>query len=44
LQVTGVDTNKVIINRPMAGGTFEATFADPDNGNSSVDLELKVAF
>jgi len=44
LDMDNVDTNKVIVSRPMAGGTFEATFADPDNGNSSVDLELKVSF
>ena len=44
MDMDGVDTNKLIINRPMAGGTFEATFADPDNGNSSVDLELAVKF
>jgi hypothetical protein len=39
-----VDTNKVIVSRPMAGGTFEATFADKDGAASSVDLELKVSF
>ena len=44
LDVDNVDTNKVIINRPMAGGTFEATFADKDGAASSVDLELKVSF
>ena len=44
LEINGSDTNKLIINRPMAGGTFEATFADPDGGNSSTDLELKVKF
>jgi len=44
LDIDGSDTNKLIINRPLAGGTFEATFADPDGGDSSVDLELKVNF
>ena len=44
LDIDNVDTNKVIINRPMAGGTFEATFADKDGASSSVDLELKVSF
>jgi hypothetical protein len=44
LDIDNVDTNKVIINRPMAGGTFEATFADKDGSPSSVDLELKVSF
>jgi hypothetical protein len=44
LDIDNVDTNKVIINRPMAGGTFEATFADKDGSPSSVDLELKVKF
>jgi hypothetical protein len=44
LEINGSDTNKVIINRPLAGGTFELTFVDPAAGNSSTDLELKVAF
>jgi hypothetical protein len=44
LDIDNVDTNKVIINRPMAGGTFEATFVDKDGASSSVDLELKVSF
>jgi hypothetical protein len=39
-----VDTMKYIINRPMAGGTFEATFTDTDGADSSVDLELAVKF
>jgi len=42
--INDVDTNKLIVSRPMAGGTFEATFADTDGSNSSVDLELKVSF
>jgi hypothetical protein len=42
--INSVDTNKLIVSRPMAGGTFEATFVDTDGSNSSVDLELKVAF
>ena len=42
--INNVDTNKLIVSRPMAGGTFEATFSDTDGSNSSVDLELKVAF
>ena len=42
--INNVDTNKLIVSRPMAGGTFEATFVDTDGSNSSVDLELKVAF
>ena len=42
--INNVDTNKLIVSRPMAGGTFEATFADTDGSNSSVDLELKVSF
>jgi hypothetical protein len=44
LDMDNVDTNKVIVSRPMAGGTFEATFADKDGAASSVDLELKVSF
>ena len=44
LDIDNVDTNKVIVSRPLAGGTFEATFADKDNAASSVDLELKVSF
>ena len=44
LDMDNVDTNKVIVSRPMAGGTFEATFADTDGKPSSVDLELKVSF
>ena len=44
LDIDNVDTNKVIVSRPMAGGTFEATFADTDGNPSSVDLELKVSF
>jgi len=44
LDIDNVDTNKVIVSRPMAGGTFEATFADKDGAASSVDLELKVSF
>ena len=44
LDMDNVDTNKVIVSRPMAGGTFEATFADTDGNPSSVDLELKVSF
>jgi hypothetical protein len=44
LEMDNVDTNKVIVSRPMAGGTFEATFADKDGAASSVDLELKVSF
>ena len=44
LDMDNVDTNKVIVSRPMAGGTFEATFADTDGSPSSVDLELKVSF
>ena len=44
LDIDNVDTNKVIVSRPMAGGTFEATFADTDGKPSSVDLELKVSF
>jgi hypothetical protein len=44
LDIDGTDTNKVIINRPMAGGTFEFTYADKDGAPSSTDLELKVAF
>jgi len=44
MDMDGADTNKVIISRPLAGGTFEATFADPAAGNSSTDLELKVKF
>jgi hypothetical protein len=44
LDIDGTDTNKVIINRPMAGGTFEFTYADKDGAASSTDLELKVAF
>jgi hypothetical protein len=39
-----VDTMKYIINRPMAGGTFEATFTDTDGSDSIVDLELAVKF
>ena len=42
--INDTDTNKLIVSRPMAGGTFEATFADTDGSNSSVDLELKVSF
>jgi hypothetical protein len=42
--INNTDTNKLIVSRPMAGGTFEATFVDTDGSNSSVDLELKVAF
>ena len=42
--INDIDTNKLIVSRPMAGGTFEATFADTDGSNSSVDLELKVSF
>ena len=44
LEIDGSDTNKVIINRPMAGGTFEFTYADPEGAVSSTDLELKVKF
>jgi hypothetical protein len=44
LDIDNVDTNKVIVSRPLAGGTFEATFADKDGAASSVDLELKVSF
>jgi len=44
LEIDGTDTNKVIVNRPMAGGTFEFTYADPEGGVSSTDLELKVKF
>ena len=39
-----VDTMKYIINRPMAGGTFEATITDTDGSDTSVDLELAVKF
>ena len=39
-----VDTMKYIINRPMAGGTFEATITDTDGASTSVDLELAVKF
>jgi hypothetical protein len=42
--INNVDTNKLIVSRPMAGGTFEATFSDTDGSTSSTDLELKVAF
>ena len=42
--INDVDTNKLIVSRPMAGGTFEATFSDTDGSTSSTDLELKVAF
>jgi len=42
--INNVDTNKVIISRPMAGGTFEATFTDTDGSTSTTDLELRVAF
>jgi hypothetical protein len=42
--INNVDTNKLIVSRPMAGGTFEATFSDTDGSNSSVDLELAVKF
>jgi len=39
-----VDTVKYIVNRPMAGGTFEATITDTDGSDTSVDLELAVKF
>jgi hypothetical protein len=42
--INDVDTNKLIVSRPMAGGTFEATFSDTDGSSSSTDLELKVKF
>jgi len=42
--INDVDTNKLIVSRPMAGGTFEATFTDTDGSSSSTDLELKVKF
>ena len=42
--INNVDANKLIVSRPMAGGTFEATFTDTDGSSSSTDLELLVKF
>ena len=42
--INDVDTNKLIVSRPMAGGTFEAVFSDTDGASSKVDLELAVKF
>ena len=44
IEVDGVDSQKVIINRPLASGaTFEATYTDADAGDT-LDLELAVKF
>ena len=39
------DTNKVIVTRALgAGATFEATYADEDSVDATLDLELAVKF
>ncbi len=44
IEVDGVDSQEVIVNRPLASGaTFEATYTDADAGDS-LDLELAVKF
>jgi len=45
ISVDGVDTNKVIVTRALAAGTtFEATYADADGTDATLDLELAVKF
>ena len=44
IEVDGVDSQKVIVNRKLASGaTFEATYTDADAGDT-LDLELAVKF
>jgi len=45
ITVGSVDTNKVIVTRALgAGTTFEATYADKDGSDATLDLELAVKF
>ncbi len=45
ITVDGVDTNKVIVTRALAAGTtFEATYADKDATDATLDIELAVKF
>jgi len=45
ITVDGTDTNKVIVTRALAAGaTFEATYADTDAVDATLDLELAVKF